>query len=156
VLSYFNCENEEEITTVQMIPSSDGDTAICIGTVFHKFGEREPSRGRLVLFNAKLDTRLSSNKLQLKQISELEVKGCVHALARVDGLLAAAIGPSVSILSPFPVFCGVQNCNRFPSTKSTARVSERSQTGITTTWLRVSSPGNLGCLSETRYAQCRS
>jgi hypothetical protein len=87
-----------------MIPSSDGDTAICIGTVFHKFGEREPSRGRLVLFNAQLDTRLSINKLQLKQISELEVKGCVHALARVDGLLAAAIGPSVSILSPFPVF----------------------------------------------------
>ena len=100
-----------------MIPSSDGDTAICVGTVFHKFGEREPSRGRLLLFSAELDTNLSSNKLQLKQISELEVKGCVHALARVGRLLAAAIGPSVSILSPFPAFPGILNCDRFPSTK---------------------------------------
>ena len=93
-----------------MIPSSDGDTAICVGTVFHRFGEREPSRGRLLLFNAELDTGLSSNKLQLEQISELEVKGCVHALTRVNGLLAAAIGPSVSnSFSPFSVFCGIQN-----------------------------------------------
>jgi len=79
-----------------MIPSSDGDTAICIGTVVHKFGEKEPSQGRLLHFKAELDTRLSSNKRQLKQISELDVKGCVYALARVNGFLAAAIGPSVS------------------------------------------------------------
>jgi DNA damage-binding protein 1 len=96
VLCQFTCENDEEITTVQMIPSSDGDTAICIGTVIHILGEKEPSQGRLLLFNAELDTRLSSTKRQLKQISETDVKGCVYALARVNGFLAVAIGPVVS------------------------------------------------------------
>ena len=79
-----------------MIPSSDGDTAICIGTVVHIFGEKEPSRGRLLLFKAELDIQLSSNKRQLKRISDMDVKGCVYALARVNGYLAAAIGPAVS------------------------------------------------------------
>ena len=79
-----------------MIPSSDGDTVICIGTVIHIFGEKEPSQGRLLLFKAELDTRLSSNKRQLKQISDLDAKGCVYALARVNEYLAAAIGPAVS------------------------------------------------------------
>ncbi len=83
-----------------MIPSSEGDTVICIGTVFHKFGEKEPSQGRLLLFKAEMDTSLSRKKRQLKQISELDVKGCVYALARVNGLLAAAIGPAVSPLFP--------------------------------------------------------
>jgi hypothetical protein len=82
-----------------MIPSS-GDTVICVGTVFIKFGEKEPSQGRLLLFKAELDARLSRTKRQLKQISELDVKGCVYALARVNGLLAAAIGPAVGSLSP--------------------------------------------------------
>ena len=80
-----------------MIPSS-GDTVICVGTVFLKFGEKEPSQGRLLLFKAELDARLSRTKRQLKQISELDVKGCVYALARVNGLLAAAIGPAVGSL----------------------------------------------------------
>jgi DNA damage-binding protein 1 len=79
-----------------MIPSSEGDTVICIGTVFHRFGEKEPSQGRLLLFNAELDTSLSRKRRQLKQISELDVKGCVYASARVNGLLAAAVGPAVS------------------------------------------------------------
>jgi hypothetical protein len=80
-----------------MIPSS-GDTVICVGTVFLKFGEKEPSQGRLLLFKVGLDARLSRTKRQLKQISELYVKGCVYALARVNGLLAAAIGAAVGSL----------------------------------------------------------
>jgi hypothetical protein len=83
-----------------MIPSSEGDTVICVGTVFLKFGEKEPSQGRLLLFKAELDARLSRKRRQLKQISELDVKGCVYALARVNGLLAAAIGPAVGSLFP--------------------------------------------------------
>jgi DNA damage-binding protein 1 len=81
-----------------MIPSSEGDTVICVGTVFFKFGEKEPSQGRLLLFKAELDARLSRKKRQLKQISELNVQGCVYALARVNGLLVAAIGPTVGSL----------------------------------------------------------
>jgi CPSF A subunit region len=87
-----------------MISSSEGDTSICIGTVFHVLGEKEPSQGRLLLFKADLDARLSRKQRQLKQISELYVKGCVYALARVNGLLAAAIGPSVGSL--FFIFAG--------------------------------------------------
>lgn len=82
-----------------MIPSS-GDTVICVGTVFFKIGEKEPSQGRLLLFNAELDTRLSRKKRHLKQISELNVGGCVYALARVNGLLAAAICSAVGSLFP--------------------------------------------------------
>ena len=82
-----------------MIPSSEGDTVICVGTVFLKFGEKEPSQGRLLLFKAELDARLSRTKRQLKHISELDVKGCVYALARVNGvLLAAAIGAAVGLV----------------------------------------------------------
>jgi len=94
LLCQFACQADEEVTTIQMIPSS-GDTVICVGTVFLKFGEKEPSQGRLLLFKAELDARLSRKRRQLKQISELDVKGCVYALARVNGLLAAAIGPAV-------------------------------------------------------------
>lgn len=83
-----------------MIPLSEGDTIICVGTVFLKLGEKESSQGRLLLFKAELDVRLSRTKRQLKQISELDVKGCVYALTRLDGLLAAAIGPAVGSLFP--------------------------------------------------------
>jgi hypothetical protein len=83
-----------------MIPSSEGDTVICVGTVFLKLGEKEPSQGRLLLFKAELDETLSRKKRQLKQISELDVKGCVYALARVNGLLVAAIGPAVGFVFP--------------------------------------------------------
>ena len=100
VLCQFTSKNDEEVTTVKMIPLSKGDTAICIGTVFHKFGEKEPSQGRLLLFKAELDARLSRKKRQLKLISELDVNGCVYALAPVNGLLAAAIGPTVCSLFP--------------------------------------------------------
>jgi len=83
-----------------MIPSEEDDTVICVGTVFLKFGEKEPSQGRLLLFKAELEPRLSRKKRQLKQISELDVKGCVYALARVNELVAAAIGPAVGTLFP--------------------------------------------------------
>lgn len=94
LLCQFVCQADEEVTAIQMIPSL-GDTVICVGTVFIKFGEKEPSQGRLLLFKAELDASLSRTKRQLKQISELYVNGCVYALARVNGLLAAAIGPAV-------------------------------------------------------------
>jgi hypothetical protein len=82
-----------------MIPSS-GDTVICVGTAFFKYAEKEPSQGRLLLFKAELDARLSRKKRQLKQISELDVQGCTYTLARVNGLLAASIGSGVGSLFP--------------------------------------------------------
>ena len=53
-------------------------------------------------------------------------------------------------------FCEIRNFDRSLYTKLTTRASERSRTGITTTWLRASWPGNLGCSSATRCAQCLS
>lgn len=114
-----------------MIPSVDGDTAICIGTVFHKFGEKEPSQGRLLLFEMELDTRLSNHKRQLNQISELNVKGCVYALARANGLLVAAVGPSVGFF--LLGFFRILIYGRSLYTKLTAQASKKSRIGTTTT-----------------------
>ncbi|KAI0304406.1 CPSF A subunit region-domain-containing protein [Multifurca ochricompacta] len=96
VLSQFTCQSSEEVTTIQMIPLSEEDTAvICVGTVFFKPGEKEPSQGRLLLFSAEWDSTLLNPKRQLKKISDMSVNGCVYALTRVNQLLAASIGPTV-------------------------------------------------------------
>jgi CPSF A subunit region len=100
VLCQFTCQDNEEVTAIRMIPLSEGDTAICVGTVFFKPGEKEPSQGRLLLLTAEFDATLSRTKRQLKKISEMDVHGCVYALARANGLLAAAVGPSVSAFAP--------------------------------------------------------
>jgi hypothetical protein len=100
VLCQFTCQDNEEVTAIQLIPLSEADTAICIGTVFFKPGEKEPSQGRLLLLAPEFDATLSSTRRQLKKTSEMDVHGCVYALARVNGLLAAAVGPSVSVLIP--------------------------------------------------------
>ena len=95
VLCQFTCQNNEEVTAIQMIPLPEGETAICIGTVFFKAGEKEPSQGRLLLLTAEIDATLSKTKRQLKKIAEMDARGCVYALTRANGLLAAAIGSSV-------------------------------------------------------------
>lgn len=77
-----------------MIPLQEGHSAICVGTVFFNPNEREPTQGRLILMTADSDEPAGS---QLKKGSEMNINGCVYALARVNGLLAAAIGPSVSV-----------------------------------------------------------
>jgi CPSF A subunit region len=100
VLCQFTCQDNEEVTAIQLVPLSEADTAICIGTVFFTPGEKEPSQGRLLLLTAESDATLSSTGRQLKKTSEIDVHGCVYALARVNGLLAAAVGPSVSVLTP--------------------------------------------------------
>ena len=79
-----------------MIPLPEGNTGICVGTVFFKPNEREPSQGRLLLITAESDETAGCH---LKKNSEMNINGCVYALARVNGLLAASIGPSVSVLS---------------------------------------------------------
>ncbi|KAI9465477.1 CPSF A subunit region-domain-containing protein [Lactarius psammicola] len=94
VLCQFTCQNSEEITAIHMIPFSEGNSAICVGTVFFKPNEPEPSQGRLLLITAEPDATAGR---QLKKNSEMNINGCVYALARVNGLLAASIGPSVSV-----------------------------------------------------------
>ncbi|KAH9080524.1 mono-functional DNA-alkylating methyl methanesulfonate N-term-domain-containing protein [Lactarius deliciosus] len=73
VLCQFTCQNSEEITAIHM---------------------REPSQGRLLLITVESGAVAGR---QLKRSSEMNVNGCVYALTRVNGLLAASIGPSVSV-----------------------------------------------------------
>ena len=129
VLGQFTCENTEEITAIHTIPLPEGCSAICVGTVFFKPNEREPSQGRLLLMTAESDETAGR---QLKKNSEMNINGCVYALARVNGLLAASIGPSVSVCL-LQFFCLIRSCFRFLYTKSTPRVFKQSQIGITTT-----------------------
>ncbi|KAH9042112.1 CPSF A subunit region-domain-containing protein [Lactarius pseudohatsudake] len=94
VLCQFTCQNSEEITAIHMMPFSEGNSAICVGTVFLKPNEQEPSQGRLLLITVESGAVAGR---QLKKTSEMNVNGCVYALTRVNGLLAASIGPSVSV-----------------------------------------------------------
>ncbi|KAH9002600.1 CPSF A subunit region-domain-containing protein [Lactarius hatsudake] len=94
VLCQFTCQNSEEITAIHMMPFSEGNSAICVGTVFLKPNEQEPSQGRLLLITVESGAVAGR---QLKKSSEMNVSGCVYALTRVNGLLAASIGPSVSV-----------------------------------------------------------
>jgi hypothetical protein len=129
VLGQFTCENIEEITAILMIPLPEGHSAICVGTVFFKPNEREPSQGRLLLMTAESDEAAGR---QLKKNSEMNIDGCVYALARVNGLLAAAIGPSVSacLLQSSAM---IRSDFRLLYTKSTPPGFKQSQIGITTT-----------------------
>jgi len=94
VLGQFTCQSNEEITAIHAIPISEGNLAICVGTVFFKPNEPEPSQGRLLLFTA--ESEVTAGR-QLKKNSEMNIDGCVYAMTRVNGLLAASIGPSVSV-----------------------------------------------------------
>ncbi|KAI0269851.1 CPSF A subunit region-domain-containing protein [Gloeopeniophorella convolvens] len=97
-LGQFTCQPDEEITAITSLPLPGGDSVICVGTVFFRPEEREPSQGRVLLFTTEplLD---ASGKRELKKLAEIDANGCVYALACVKGLLAAAIGPSVSTLA---------------------------------------------------------
>ena len=96
VLGQITCQNSEEITAVQMIPfPAEGNSAVCVGTVFFRPNEREPSQGRLLLITAESDATTARG--QWKKNSEMNINGCVYALAHVNGLLAASIGSSVSV-----------------------------------------------------------
>jgi DNA damage-binding protein 1 len=96
VLGQITCQNSEEITAIHIIPFlEEGNSAVCVGTVFFQHNEREPSRGRLLLITAESD---APTRRQWKKNSEMNINGCVYALARVNGLLAASIGTSVSVI----------------------------------------------------------
>ena len=128
VLGQITCQANEEITAIHMIPFLDGNSAVCVGTVFFKPNEREPSQGRLLLITADSD---ATTRRQWKKNSEMNINGCVYALARVNGLLAASIGTSVSVC--LLEFCSIQSCFRFLCTESTPRVFKQSHIGTITT-----------------------
>lgn len=69
----------------------------CLGTFVCRDGEIEPSNGRLLIFTAKP----TSSSLLLSLVAEVETKGCVYALAIVNGMngmIAAAVNSAVRFL----------------------------------------------------------
>lgn len=63
----------------------------CVGTYFLRSEEKEPSEGRLLILSA--DRAHANTQLMLKAATT--VKGCVYALANVQGAIAAAVNSSV-------------------------------------------------------------
>ncbi|KAI0335819.1 hypothetical protein GY45DRAFT_705258 [Cubamyces sp. BRFM 1775] len=95
-LHHFQCKPDEEPSSVLALPGdgSGSSPAFCLGTVVIRPEEREPSRGRLVLFSL---TSVDGSRL-LSVLASHETSGCVYALAQIsDGVIAAAINSSVVI-----------------------------------------------------------
>ncbi|KAI0372253.1 hypothetical protein BV20DRAFT_991870 [Pilatotrama ljubarskyi] len=95
-LHHFQCNPEEEPTAVLALPGegSNASPAFCLGTVVIRPEEREPSRGRLVLFSLSSSDGVRS----LMILASQDVRGCVYALAHVsEGIIAAAVNTSVML-----------------------------------------------------------
>lgn len=93
----FIAEPDEEISAVLATPELDSKASFVIGTVRHQVGEYEPSSGRLILF--KISTQ--SGTRDLRKLIELDVHGCVYAIASVGNAIAAAVNTAVGFFSSF-------------------------------------------------------
>ncbi|KAI8986077.1 CPSF A subunit region-domain-containing protein [Trametes punicea] len=95
-LHHFQCNPDEEPSSVLALPGdgSGSSPAFCLGTVVIRPEEREPSRGRLVLFSL---SSVDGSRL-LSVLASHDIKGCVYALAHVShGVIAAAVNTSVML-----------------------------------------------------------
>ncbi|OSD07132.1 hypothetical protein PYCCODRAFT_1449240 [Trametes coccinea BRFM310] len=95
-LHHFQCNPDEEPSSVVSLPGqgSGSSPAFCLGTVVIRPEEREPSRGRLVLFSL---SSVDGSRL-LSVLASQDVKGCVYALAHIsENVIAAAVNTSVML-----------------------------------------------------------
>lgn len=78
------------------VPTNDGTIKplFCLGTVFLRLDEMEPTSGRILLCEAKQAT---PSLIGLNQVVSHEVSGCVYSVSEVKGMLAAAVNSSVRI-----------------------------------------------------------
>ncbi|KAI0078212.1 hypothetical protein K474DRAFT_1745998 [Panus rudis PR-1116 ss-1] len=105
----FGCEPEEEISAIvdlsdlEPTQSPFGPPFMAIGTFQHLLGEREPSKGRIVVFSLEPTAPFAST---LHILTEKEVNGCVWAMNVIrDRFIVAAVNSSVILyeLSKAPV-----------------------------------------------------
>lgn len=98
-LGKYNCENDEEITSVASFRTrvEDEDKPFfCLGTMIYKAEEKEPAVGRLLVFTAYTPTNSTkTSSLELSLVTSAKVEGCVYALKMVDGKIVAAVNSSV-------------------------------------------------------------
>jgi DNA damage-binding protein 1 len=99
-LGQFYCDSDEEITSVvsfSITIEGQKKPLFCLGTVFYKAEEKEPTAGRLLIFTAyTLTTQSKSSSLELSMLTFANVKGCVYSLKVVENKIVAAVNSSVS------------------------------------------------------------
>lgn len=69
---------------------------LCAGVTTYDDGEREPSRGKLVLLQA------NGSRASLVAMASVGVRGCVYAITSMQNMILAAVNSSVSLV---PNFC---------------------------------------------------
>ncbi|KAL6302826.1 mono-functional DNA-alkylating methyl methanesulfonate N-term-domain-containing protein [Sparassis latifolia] len=97
-LSQFVCELGEEVTAVLALPRRENQSfpCFCVGIVELEMGEREPSKGRIVMFSlGSRDGGISSANPALRLISSEHTRGCVYQLVSVEDKIVAAVNTSV-------------------------------------------------------------
>lgn len=102
----FHLDAFEEVTAVSSVKLGEQESTgpyFTVGSVYLDETEREPSRGRLLVFSRKHE------RFQL--VSSFEAHGSVHALTSIHGRLVAAINTSVSKAVRFDEFTDFTECH---------------------------------------------
>ncbi|EJF63344.1 hypothetical protein DICSQDRAFT_153890 [Dichomitus squalens LYAD-421 SS1] len=98
-LHNFLCQADEEPSSVLTLPAhgSGASPAFALGTVYIRPEEREPSKGRILLFSvSSTEGARGANVRSLHTLASVNVGGCVYALANLsENLIVAAINTSV-------------------------------------------------------------
>ncbi|KAG9315581.1 CPSF A subunit region-domain-containing protein [Chiua virens] len=93
-LSEFEVDQGDEVTSLHTFVATlqDEQTSfLCVGVTSYDSGEREPSRGRLVLLQA------NGPRALLVVMASANVKGCVYAITSVQNRVLAAVNSSVIV-----------------------------------------------------------
>ncbi|PBK75055.1 hypothetical protein ARMSODRAFT_929129 [Armillaria solidipes] len=97
VISEFSAKDNETVvsmTTQSMDVNGELRTFFCLGAYIYEPGEREPTRGRLIV----LEASKSGPDATLSPVTSAEINGCPYSLATTTGgLIAAAVNSSVSL-----------------------------------------------------------
>jgi len=97
VLGQYHCEPDEEITSVETFNLNVEGREVpffCLGTLIYDPEEKEPSKGRLLVFTATTSPSKVST-LELSMLASARVKGCVFSLKIVNKKIVAAVNSSV-------------------------------------------------------------
>ncbi|THV04459.1 hypothetical protein K435DRAFT_649225 [Dendrothele bispora CBS 962.96] len=99
-LARFTCDDDEQAMSLTLLKHSDANqtrTFFCVGTVYIRDEEKEPTKGRILVFSLH-QSKESSSVYQLNVAINENVSGCVYSLASMsNGTLAAAINSSVMV-----------------------------------------------------------
>ena len=90
-MNEFIVDIDEEITAVHALTHLDATGTFAVGTMRNQIGEYEPSAGRLILFNHNVGH-------EMQKVAEIDVGGCVYAIASIASFIALAVNTSVRFL----------------------------------------------------------